>query len=92
MTSGQVVCQCPNGEILASDGVNCVGKSVFATVIENLHCKHELLYRCAACLSGSTYTYFIQTSMNVQMENMIVNRSVSTHLDPTCVSAKLATS
>ena len=26
--SGKVVCQCPEGETLASDGVTCVGKSV----------------------------------------------------------------
>ena len=45
MRSGQVVCQCPNGETLASDGVTCTGKLALTRVVNM-----STGYRCIAYL------------------------------------------
>ena len=72
MKSGKAVCQCPEGETLASDDVTCVGTSVLMTICNRL----LLIAVCAVMLSVVFYLHYLQIRMNVQLENMAVSRSV----------------
>ena len=58
MESGKVVCQCPEGEALASDGVTCVGKS--ASYSEYVLTDYIFLTWCAVMLySGIVYLLYL---------------------------------